>query len=221
MVSDFDEELILLARTEKVLPVDVKADLEVFHPRVADLLGAAYLLVEEAPQEALRYAMEAKRHASRSPVVREACGMAAYYAGDFEVAIKELRTVRRLTGRDDMVPLIADCERALGHPQKAIDLASEPLRLTEENQIELRIVAAGARMDLGQPEAAALLLRTPLLDSNSTTPSSARVKYVYAEAMLAAGDVEQARMWFARAAAADAEGDLDAADRLEALAEES
>ena len=216
--SEFDEELIALARAERVLPGDVKADLQVFHARVADLLGAAYLLVEEAPDEALRYALEAKRHASRSPVVREACGMAAYYAGQFDVAIKELRTVRRLTGRDDMVPLIADCERALGHPQKAIDMASEPLRLTEENQIELRIVAAGARMDLGQPEAAALLLRVPLLESDTASSSSARLKYAYAEAMLATGDEKQAATWFSRAATADVEGDLDAAERFELLA---
>lgn len=215
--GDFDEELIALARSERVLPSDVKAELEVFHGRVSDLLGAAYLLVADAPDEALRYALEAKRHASRSPVVREACGMAAYYAGQFDVAIKELRTVRRLTGRDELVPLIADCERALGHPQKAIDMASEPLRLSEENQIELRIVAAGARMDLGQPEAAALLLRTPLLEADTASPGSARLKYAYAEAMLAAGDAKQARAWFARAAAADVEGDLDATERLESL----
>lgn len=213
----FDEELIALARSERVLPADVKAELQVFHARVADLLGAAYLLVEEAPEEALRYALEAKRHASRSPAVREACGMAAYYAGQFDVAIKELRTARRLTGRDDLVPLIADCERALGHPQKAIDMATEPLRLSEDDQVELRIVAAGARMDLGQPEAAALLLRIPLLKAETASQSSARLKYAYAEAMLAAGDPAQAREWFARAAVADIEGDLDAQERLDSL----
>lgn len=215
--SQFDEELIELARVERVLPGDVRDELGAFHPRVADLLGAAYLLVAENPEEALRYCLTAKKHASRSPAVREACGMSAYYAGDFATAIKELRTVRRLSGRDDVVPLIADCERALGNPQKALDLATEPLRLSPENQVELRIVAAGARMDLGQHEAAGLLLRTPLLEAETQSLSSARLKYAYAETLLAAGDADQAQQWFARAAAADVEGDTDAAERLTEL----
>lgn len=206
--------MIELARSERVLPGDVREELEAFHPRVADLLGAAYLLVEENPEEAMRYCLTAKKHASRSPAVREACGMSAYHAGDFATAIKELRTVRRLSGRDDVVPLIADCERALGNPQKALELATEPLRLTPDNQVELRIVAAGARMDLGQPEAAGLLLRTPLLEAETQSASSARLKYAYAETMLATGDTAQAQHWFARAAAADPDGETDAEDRL-------
>jgi hypothetical protein len=213
----FDEDLMRLARQERVLPSEVRTELEAFPPRVTDLVGAAYLLIEDDPAEAYRYLMEAKRAASRSPSVREACGMAAYHSENYDAALKELRTARRLTGRDELVPLIADCERALGNPQKALELASQPLRLTPSDQVELRIVAAGARMDLGQPEAALALLHTPLLDSDEVSMSSARLKYTYAEALLASGDQVAAADWFERAAAADADGDTDADERLAGL----
>lgn len=206
-----------LGRQERVLPKDVRSELEVFPPRVTDLVGAAYLLIEEDPKEALRYLLEAKRAASRSPVVREACGLAAYHSEEYATALKELRTARRLSGRDELVPLIADCERALGNPQKALDLATTPLRLAPSDQVELRIVAAGARLDLGQPDAAAVLLRIPLLDSDDTSESSARLKYAYAEALLAAGDSAGAKAWFERAAASDPDEITDAIDRAAEL----
>lgn len=188
-------------------------ELEAFPPRVKDLLAASYVLVEEDPAEALRYALEAKRMAGRSSIVREAVGVVAYQNGDYEVAVKELRAARRISGLDTLVPLIADCERALGHPEKALALAEEELKLDRADRVELRIVAAGARMDLGQPEAAQLLLRGRLLDSDDQSIASARLKYAYAEALLAAGDPGSARDWFLRAADADAEGDTDADER--------
>lgn len=206
-----------VARQERVLPKEVRIELEAFPPRVTDLVGAAFLLVEEDPREALRYLQEAKRAASRSPSVREACGIAAYQCEEYATALKELRTAKRLSGRDELVPLIADCERALGNPQKALELASAPLKLTPADQVELRIVAAGARLDMEQPEAAAALLRTPLLNSDEVSEASARLKYTYAETLLAAGDRGAAAEWFAKAALADADGATDAAQRAEEL----
>jgi hypothetical protein len=48
-------------------------------------------------------------------------------------------------------------------------------------------------------------------------PWSARLFYAYADALLAAGRTEEARDAFARAAAADADSETDAADRLDEL----
>ncbi|EUA42791.1 hypothetical protein I553_6654 [Mycobacterium xenopi 4042] len=45
-----------------------------------------------------------------------------------------------------LLPLIADCERGLGRPERAIELARGPeaAQLSGDDADELRIVAAGA-----------------------------------------------------------------------------
>ena len=60
----------------------------------------------------------------RVGVVREACGIAAYRTGRWAEALSELRAARRMTGRDDYLPIMADCERALGRPDRALALPS-------------------------------------------------------------------------------------------------
>ena len=189
--------------------------------KVSAHLAAAYLLLPEDPNESLRHAKKAKDIAARLGCVREAFGVVAYHAGKFDVAVTELRAARRISGNDDVVPLIADCERALGHPEKALEIAVQPVHLAPADRLELRLVAAGARMDLGQPEAAALLLHIPLLDSDAPSEESARIKYVYAEAKLASGDVAEAISWFQKAAQADTVGATDAGDRARGLRTET
>ena len=201
----------------KVLPRDVIAELSTLNerigPQVQAHLSAAYVLLTEDPDEALRHAVAARKLAPRLAIVREALGIAEYHAGHFQDAQKELRAARRISGRDDTLPLIADCERALGHPEKALDIAREATGLDAAGQVEMRIVAAGARMDMGQPEAAALILQTKLLTSRRPGDDSARIKYAYAEALLASGRESEAGIWFGRSAEADQDGVTDAADR--------
>ena len=81
----------------------------------------------------------------------------------------------------------------------------------------MRIVESGIRRDQGLAEAAVIALQVPELTSGRLRPWSARLFYAYAEALLAAGRTEAAREAFARAAAADADGETDAADRLDEL----
>lgn len=183
------------------------------------LAAAVTALADDDAEEAYRCAQLAKKRASRVGIVREFVGVTAYRAGDFAEAAKELAAARRITGNDELLPMIADCERAAGRPERALDLigslsAQAEKKLSTATRVELRIVAAGARMDLGQPAAAAVLLRGPGLDAKSTEPWVARLRYAYAEALLASGDVDAARSWFERAAAADAEGETDADVRL-------
>jgi tetratricopeptide (TPR) repeat protein len=202
----------------KVLPRDVIAELSTLNerigPKVQAHLSAAYVLLGTDPEEALRHALEARRIAPRLAIVREAVGIAYYHAARYGEAMKELRAARRIGGRDDSLPLIADCERALGRPEKALEIARDAVGLEGDTQVEMRIVAAGARMDMGQPEAAALTLQTKLLSSRRVSPSSARIKYAYADALLAAGREDEAILWFGRAAEADEDQVTDAADRL-------
>jgi glycerol 3-phosphatase-2 len=175
---------------------------------------AAGRLLDDAPEEALAHALTARRLASRISAVREAVGLAAYRMGEWQTAITELRTYHRMSGRRTHLAVLADCERALGRPAKAIDIyrSVQPGELGPAETIELLIVAAGARSDLGQPDATVAMLEVSELTANQ--PWAARLRYAYADALLAAGRQQEAREWFARAADADEEGETDAAERL-------
>jgi tetratricopeptide (TPR) repeat protein len=115
--------------------------------------------------------------------------------------------------------MIADCERGLERPERALALASTPeaATLDREGKVELLLVAAGARRDLGQLEAAVLTLQVPALNSRGPGQWLARLRYAYADALLEVGRTDEARTWFSRAATMDPEGETDAAERVDEL----
>lgn len=187
--------------------------------QVALHLVSAGMLIDEEPERALAHAQAARSSAARLSVVREAVGICAYSAGQWQLALAELRAVKRMTGSWEHIAIMADCERALGRPRKAIDLANEiphTVSLPTETQVELNIVISGARRDLGEAAASVIALQGPLLDSESEQEWTARLWYAYAEALLAAGRLEEARERFASVAAIDDEGETDAEERLAA-----
>lgn len=184
--------------------------------RVARHLVAAGRLLDVDPETAYQHTLAARARASRLAVIREACGEAAYHAGHYAEALTELRAARRMNGSSDYVAVMADCERALGRPERALTLAKDPAlqHLDQAQRVEMAIVAAGARRDLGQPEMAMRLLTAENLDTSARAPWVARLRYAYADALLAAGHTGDALQWFHRAAGADAEGLTDAAERI-------
>ena len=175
--------------------------------------------LDEDPEQAYGYAKVALRLASRVPAVREAMGFAAYAVQKYAEALAEFRAARRMTGAQHLWPVMADCERGLGRPEKALAMAGEPevKKLDKAGQVEMRLVAAGARQDMGQAEAAVVTLQSPELASSSVQPWSARLRYAYADALLAIGREQEARDWFAKAVEADQGGLTDASDRLAEL----
>ena len=185
--------------------------------RVARHLVAAGRFVDEDPELALAHAVAARRLAPRVAGIREAAGIAAYQAGDWSAAIAELRAYHRMTGRQNHLAVIADSERALGRPAKAIDIfrSVDRSQLDTADAVELLVVASGARRDLGQEEAAVAMLQVRELTQDA--PWAARLRYAYADALLGIGRTDEAREWFARAVEADEEGTTDAAERLLAL----
>lgn len=112
---------------------------------------AAYALEEDDPQGALAHARWAAKQASRIDLAREALALVSYRQGDYKLALKEFRTAYRMNGYQDYLPFIADCERGLGHPRKAIEEATseEARELTGESKVEMFLVYAGALGDLG------------------------------------------------------------------------
>jgi len=186
---------------------------------VGNHLAAALALSDEDPEAAYQHALAARRRAGRLGGVREIMGIAAYRTGNYAEALAELRAARRITGRPDLLPLIADSERGLGRPERALAVGNDPdaKRLDVETQVELRIVLAGARRDLGQPEAAVAILQGKDLDPPEVKPWTVRLWYAYADALLTAGRGADARRYFEAAAAADVDDETDAAQRLAAL----
>ncbi|WP_199831898.1 tetratricopeptide repeat protein [Streptomyces acidiscabies] len=176
-------------------------------------------LIDEEPEKAYDYSKVALRLASRVAAVREAAGFAAYANQKFSEALAEFRAARRMTGNTELWPVMADCERGLGRPEKALDMAGAPEvnKLDKAGQVEMRLVAAGARRDMGQLDAAIVTLQSPELASNSVQPWTARLRYAYADALLEAERVDEAREWFAKAVEADRDGSTDASDRLAEL----
>ncbi|MCM3301675.1 hypothetical protein [Streptomyces pseudogriseolus] len=186
---------------------------------VAKNLVMVARLIDEEPERAYAYSRIALRLASRVAAVREAAGFAAYATQKYAEALAEFRAARRMTGTVELWPLMADCERGLGRPEKALDMAGAPevQKLDKAGQVEMRLVAAGARRDMGQLDAAIVTLQSNELASNSVQPWTARLRYAYADALLAAGREGEAREWFAKAVEADRDGSTDASDRLAEL----
>jgi tetratricopeptide (TPR) repeat protein len=176
---------------------------------------------EEDPERAYQYAAAARELAARVGIVRETCAIAAYQAGRWADALAEFRAARRLTGRASYLPLMADCERALGRLDRALDIVTGPEARAADRatQLELRIVESGIRRDQGLPEAAVVALQVPELTARRSRTGNARLLYAYADALLEAGREEEAREWFGRAAAADRQDETDAAERVEELDE--
>lgn len=187
---------------------------------VGQHLAAAGLLVDTDPARALEHARYVRSRAAGVAVVREAVGLTAYHAGEWSLAIAELRAVRRMTGSSAHLAVLADCERALGRPERAIELAREArgLDVAEPDRVELRIVTSGARRDLGQFDAAVVGLQGPDLEPDRRDSWSPRLFYAYADALVAAGRTEEAVSWFLHADDADADGETDAGERAVELA---
>ena len=174
-------------------------------------------LLDVDPELAYEHAQAAVRRGGRVDVVREAAGLAAYRTGRFAEALRELRTVRRLNGSSEHLPVMADCERGLGRPERAIALAQEPdaESLDQDARVELAMVVSGARLDLGEAEAAVAVLSTPAV-AGAKGVLAARVAQARATALEAAGRADEAAAELARftsdeldAAAGDIEPDED------------
>jgi tetratricopeptide (TPR) repeat protein len=204
----------------QMLDKEVRTELRSLAKDTADLVARHLVmtgrLLDEEPDQALRHARAARALAGRVAAVREAAGLAAYLNGEWTEGLSELRAARRISGRADHLAVMADCERALGRPEKALAYADDDAvpTLDQALRVELVIVLAGARRDLGQPDAAVVLLQDPARRTTHKRLWAARLWYAYADALLAAGRSEEARDWFGRIAEVDADGETDAVDRL-------
>ncbi len=190
---------------------------------VALHLVMAARLIDDDPALAHQHAISAARRAGRIGIVRETLAITAYSTGDYALALRELRTYRRITGRDDQLPMMVDSERGMGRPDRALELGRSVPRagLPVPVQVELAIAMSGARLDLGNAEAALAELEIAQLDPSVAYSWSPGLFDAYATVLEELGRAEEAAEWFARAEmAADALDETDPEDDLIEVIEE-
>jgi tetratricopeptide (TPR) repeat protein len=204
----------------------VRGALKGLDPRNADKVAAhlvaAGTLLDEDPEAALAHARAARDRAARIAAVREAVGVAAYFASDYAEAAREIRAYRRMSGDQAYRAVLADCERALGRPDVALRLVAEALTENPDGEetAELRIVESGARLDLGEEAAARLVLEAALggrPDPTQLVPgdeTQLRLALAYADLLQVQGDESSAAGWLTAIAAADTDDVTGAVDRL-------
>lgn len=168
---------------------------------VARHLVMAGRLLEEDPELAHRHVLSAARRAGRIAVVRESLAISAYATGDFALALRELRTFRRISGSDEQVPLMVDSERGVGRPDKALELGRSLDRgtLSPGAQVSLAIAMSGARLDLDQAELALMELEIPQLDPDRAFSYSPDLFAAYALVLEELGRTDEADQWQRRA----------------------
>jgi len=205
----FDPEIPDDVRAKDLHPSarnELKTLQEAVQERVARHLAMVGQLIDTDPELAHQHAISASRRAGRIPVARETLAITAYRTGDFALALRELRTYRRLSGSHGHLALMVDCERGLGRPEKAIEtgLDADAQNLDTEQRVLLAIAMSGARLDLGQKQQALFELEIPELDPKRAYSWSPDLFTAYANVLEDLGREAEAATWSARAAQADA-----------------
>lgn len=176
---------------------------------VARHLSMAAKLIDEDPPLAHEHALAASRRAGRIAIVRETLGITAYATEDFALALRELRTYRRISGKDDQIALMVDSERGIGRADRALETgrAADRSKLDTSVRVALAIAMSGARLDLGQTDLALGELEIPELDPDRAFEWSPALFWARAAVLEDLGRDEEAQFWSDRAeAASDALG---------------
>lgn len=188
--------------TENDLDLMVRVQMKTLSPenqeRVSRHLAMVRLLIDADPELAHAHAVAAADRAGRIAVVRETVGLTAYTIGDFALALREMQTYRRLSGRNDQLPIMVDSERGLGRPEKALELGRSVPREELEPGVRanLAIAMSGARLDLGQNELALAELEIEELNPKKAFDYSPQLFRAYADTLEILGRNAESERWF-------------------------
>ena len=167
------------------------------------LIAAGEALAAEEYERAIEPLVEAKKKAPRSVFVREMLGLVYHHLERWRDAARELSAYRRMSDLHNRDPELADCERALGRPEKALEVLGEILSdvtahdLDEPVLAEGLIVAAGTLNDLGRDEEAVKVLeKGPLRPAGEIEPHHLRLWYALADALERVGRRSDSRAWW-------------------------
>ena len=188
--------------TEKDLELGLRVQLKTLTPenaeKVARHLAMVGLLIEQDPDLAHRHALAAAERAGRIAMVREVVGVTAYTVGDYALGLRELLTHRRISGSNDQLPIIVDCERGLGRPERALEVGRSVDRnsLPVSVRVNLAIALSGARLDQNENELALAELQIPELNPAKVFDYSPPLFRAYADTLELLGRNEEAKRWF-------------------------
>ncbi len=195
--------------TEKDLELGLRVQLKTLTPENAEMvarhLAMVGLLIEQDPELAHQHALAAAGRAARIALVRETVGITAYTVGDFAVALRELLTFRRISGSNDQLPLMVDCERGLERPDRALELGRSVDRATllPGVRVNLAIAMSGARLDRGENDLALAELQIPELNPEKVFPYSVPLFYAYADTLEILGKDAESKRWLSLAERAE------------------
>jgi len=195
--------------TEKDLDLLVRVQMKTLSPenaeRVSRHLAMVNLLINDDPELAHRHAMAAADRAGRIGVVRETLALTAYTIGDFALALREMQAYRRISGKDDQLPIMVDCERGLGRPDKALELGRsvDPKTLDAGVRVNLAIAMSGARLDRGENQLALAELEIKELNPESVFDYSPHLFRAYADTLEILERADEAKRWYDLADRAD------------------
>lgn len=148
---------------------------------------------------------QVKSLSARSGRVRETLGLAYYHAERWQEAARELLAARRMTGSSAQNHVIADAYRALGRPERALEICDEVRRDEVDPEIwaEVTIVAASALADQGKLEQALARLTRAELEPKAVEPRHLRLWYVKADLLERMGRRAEAKREWDRIMAED------------------
>ncbi len=190
---------------EEIMPADlampVRAQLKTLTAENADMVARhlimVQLLIDQDPELAHKHAKAAASRAGRIAVVRETIGITAYTVGDYPLALRELMTFRRISGSNDQLPIMVDCERGMGRPDRALELGRSVDRngLEPSIRVNLAIAMSGARLDRGETELALAELQIAELNPQKVFDYSPVLFWAYADVLEDLKRADEAAKW--------------------------
>ncbi len=211
--------------TPDELPLPVRVQLKTLTEenaeRVARHLVMVSLLIDQDPELAQAHAMAAVARASRIALVHEFAGAAAYANGDFALALREMQTHRRISGSNEQIAIIVDCERGLAKPDKALaeGRAVDRRKISAEARVNLAIAMSGARLDKGDQAGALAELEISELNPAKVYDYSSPLFFAYADCLDLLGRSAEAKKWNDLAKRAEKEFTPRVGDELELIEE--
>ena len=190
---------------EEIMPADlampVRAQLKTLTAENADMVARhlimVQILIDQDPELAHKHAKAAAARAGRIAVVRETIGITAYTVGDYALALRELMTFRRISGSNDQLPIMVDCERGMGRPDRALELGRSVDRNSLEAaiRVNLAIAMSGARLDRGETELALAELQIAELNPKKVFDYSPTLFWAYADVLEDLKRPDEATKW--------------------------
>lgn len=211
-------------RPDRQLDPEVVAEIQgAADPRRAAKLAerlavASAALDRERYEEARRLALAIARELPDVAAVHEVAGLAAYRTGRWRAALTSLELAQQLRPDPALLPVIADCYRALRRWKEVDRIWGEVRAASPAHEVmaEARIVAAGALADRGELREAIAVMAAATKPPKRVRDHHLRQWYVLADLYDRAGDPVAAARWFGEIARRQPDF-ADVTDRLRAL----